>query len=126
MILRKIGTSVFIGFFILVAGFVWLFVGSDEAYAAIGFLPFGGRVLATIPCTCSPGSALVTVGPPRGGLFMKVPVTRTYQYYKVLPPSWVLGLASGYAACMQINPTGAGCIPAGGGPIMLKVGTSLY
>lgn len=104
-----------------------LFLPEAFAQPSFGFLPapFGGRVLFTVLCTCglSTGSTLVTVGPPRGGTFMKTPLTRVFEHKSVFPPNWVLGLAAGTMTCLE----GAlifFCVPIGTGKIMLIVGTS--
>lgn len=51
---------------------------------------FGGRVGAALPCF----NAVVwaTVGPPRGGLYIWTPFTRTYPHGPPAPGKWVLGL----------------------------------
>lgn len=99
-----------------------LFYNPSQAYALLGITPFGGRVIASIPCGCDPGFSMVTVGPPRGGTFIKSPVTRVYQYRKVSSRKWVLGIAAGMFVCRV--PTPDGCETVGKGSIMIKVGTS--
>jgi len=90
----------------------------------------GGRKITTIPCLCSPGTLMITVGPPRGGTFIYVPgISRLYRFYSLWPPSWSLGLASGNRTCYQPTPTQCPCcpgIPVGNGPIIRMMGTSLF
>src|SRR3989344_5101636 len=89
---------------------------------------FGGRITLVIPCTCSvpPTMLKITVGPPSGGSFIYIPgVSTLYRFYKLLPPSWVLGLSFGRRECLiGIPPT---CTPVGaGGTIIRMTGTSLF
>lgn len=106
---------------ILISCAFWVF----PVYAWVpGIIPFGGRSLAAVPCTCS-GCVLVTVGPPRPGTFMYCPTTsRLYKWYTLTPPAWQLGIATGFRICEELCPLG--CCPIGGGPVILKDGTSLY
>lgn len=93
--------------------------------ARIAGVPFGGLVLFTIPCTCNapPTDQLVFVGPPKGGAFMKVATTRVYPKYIVAPGKYVLGLASPAPGICRVF-IGLTCIPVGGSPKMIIVGTS--
>ncbi len=109
---------------VVLAWAAWLVAGTRYVYAAFGIQPFVGRVLVKIPCTCTPGTFLVTVGPPRGGVFIQTPATRLYKYFKVSSPSWVLGMSPGFMTCMQGKPPA--CVPIGKGPIMLYLGTSMF
>ena len=55
---------------------------------------FGGMVEYVIFCTCSvDGSAVITVGPPRGGDFLYIPeITKVYEYFMIPRVGvWVLG-----------------------------------
>jgi len=89
---------------------------------------FGGRITTVIPCTCSvpPTMLKITVGSPKGGSFIYIPgVSTLYKLYKLLPPSWVLGLSTGRRECLIGTPPT--CAPAGaGGTIIRMTGTSLY
>lgn len=111
--------------FLGIAGFLVLttagwFVSYSVA-SALSQIPFGGRVLRTINCTCS-GGTLVYVGPPRPGTFMKTAATKVYDKKHVSTGRWVLGTAVGYQVCMVYS--GNSCTSVGGGPIMTKVGTN--
>ena len=91
------------------------------------FTPFGGRVLATIPCTCSPiiGTQIVTVGPPKGGVFLYTPITKAYKYYYPYVGRWILGIASNFRApCMMGIPPF--CVAAGTYKPITMFGTSAY
>jgi hypothetical protein len=81
---------------------------------------FGGRIISTIPCTCSPGT-LVLVGPPRGGYFMRMPSTRLYSRGLVLPGRLILGMSGGYAVCLM---AGDPCSPIGSGSVIIFAGTN--
>lgn len=89
---------------------------------------FGGRITSIVPCTCSvpPTMLKITVDPPVGGSFIFIPkVSTLYKFYKLLPPSWVLGTSVGRRECLVgVPPT---CAPAGaGGTIIRMTGTSLF
>ncbi len=88
-------------------------------------VPFGGLVFFTIPCTCNapPTDQLIFVGPPKGGAFMKVATTRVYRKYVIAPGKYVLGLASPAPGICRVF-VGLTCIPVGGGPKIIIVGTS--
>lgn len=88
--------------------------------------PFGGRVVVAIPCTCgkSTGSTLLTVGPPRGGMFMKTPLTKMYQHYQTRPGVWLLGLAGSDMACEEPGIIPGTCIEIGKGKAINMMGTS--
>ncbi|OGN08676.1 MAG: hypothetical protein A3J46_01710 [Candidatus Yanofskybacteria bacterium RIFCSPHIGHO2_02_FULL_41_11] len=90
--------------------------------------PFGGRITLVVPCTCSipPTMLKITVGPPMGGSFLFIPkVSTLYKFYKLLPPSWTLGLSAGRRECLVGLPPA--CTSAGfGGTIIRMVGTSLF
>jgi len=86
--------------------------------SAIG-LPFGGYVLFSIPCTCSP-SFLVFLSPafinsnvPSFGILTWTPGISIPYKYHISPPaptSWVLGdYAPGPTACMWVY--GPSCAP---------------
>ena len=95
------------------------------ALAQIGSfgIPFGGRVIIEIPCTCNLHfDTLLVVGPPVGGEYILSPLSRVYKYYKPFPPNWVLGLAEDFKVCMVGLPPF--CEPAGGGPVIKIIGTS--
>lgn len=85
----------------------------------------GGPIIKITYCTCSKVFG-ITVGPPVGGNFIyQKGVTTVYQLGMLIPKSWVLGLAVGKMACMQI--AGTGCVPDPSipfGALMKIVGTS--
>ncbi len=86
--------------------------------------PFGGKVLTMIPCTCTPGLFLITVGTPRGGTFIySAYSSRPYQYFFPSIGRWVLGTASTDMTCMV--GFGPYCISAGSGKMITMFGTSL-
>lgn len=84
---------------------------------------FGGRIMKVIPCTCSPGMAII-VGPPRPAVLLYIPgASRLFKYGRVMPGVWSLGDYSSGGICMQI--AGKTCIkypPVQG--TVLKMGTS--
>jgi len=85
--------------------------------------PFGGKIITSIPCTCSVGS-WVTVAFPRPGSFIYTPgLSQIYRNYQLFRPGpWALGIASGFGTCMVGAPPY--CVSIGSGPIIRKVGTS--
>jgi len=109
-----------------------LLVAVVGAYSILSYtkgvvgLPFGGRVLTSVPCTCS-GNFLLTVSPPVGGQFVYFPGTQAYSSYNLGPTSgmWALGLYTPGGACLMF--VGKGCVPFGvpTGTITPTVGTSL-
>lgn len=98
---------------------------------AVG-LPFGGRVVFALPCTCSanlwvyfaplsPSPPL----PPTGALVYSPYLTRLYSYFAIgTPASWELGdYVPGVQACFQY--VGTSCVPIPAYGLMGKVGTGL-
>ena len=85
--------------------------------AAVGPLAFGGLIIFTLPCA---NGVLLTIGPPRPGLFMFTPpVSVPFSYYQLVPGPWSLGLSDGVpTACVLEGPN----IPALG--TILIMGTS--
>ncbi len=93
---------------------------------ASGLLPFGGLVAASIPCTCSTGMFLLTIGPPRGGQFIYQTGTQAFQNFNLPRPGvWALGLYSPVGVCLVY--AGKSCVPFGLpiGTITSVTGTSL-
>ncbi len=84
---------------------------------------FGGRIMKVVPCTCSPGMAII-VGPPRPAILLYIPgASRLFRYGRIMPGVWSLGDYSSGGTCMQI--AGKTCAPYP--PIqgtILKIGTS--
>lgn len=67
--------------------------------------PFGGRVLTFTPCTCAPGTAIITVSGPKPGAFLYTPFARAFSYIFPSIGRWILGLASNTVApCMMGAP----------------------
>lgn len=72
---------------------------------AISLVSFGGKVLTSIPCTCSaPGTMMVTIGPPKGGTYLYIPFTsRPFPFYYPSVGRWILGnVSAAPTACMMI------------------------
>ena len=96
---------------------------------AIPALNFGGRILTVIPCTCS-GTLLVTVGPPKPGVFVYVPgASFLYSFYQIYKPgSFVLGnyIPGGICLASAKKLLGTKCIPLPNMGTITQVGTSLY
>lgn len=91
------------------------------------FVPFGGRAVETITCTCMPGCFLIYLGPP--SMFPVMYCLETPQctsmWYNFWPPSWQKGNAfPEYTPCMVY--AGSSCVPIGGGPLIYMKGSSLY
>jgi hypothetical protein len=58
---------------------------------AVPGLPFGGFVLATIPCPCS-GGVVLEVGPPSVGSYLYTPgLNVLYPFFQVRSGVWVIG-----------------------------------
>lgn len=85
-------------------------------------LGFGGKILNTTPCA---NGLLLTIGLPRGGLFMWTPgLSISFLWYQIRIGANALGIYSPGGAC--VSPYGCffcGAIPAKG--TILKIGTSL-
>jgi hypothetical protein len=94
-----------------------------QTASGVNLVPFGGRSLGVVPCTCTPGFFLVAVGPPRPGLFMYGPGTALFLWGNIAPPAWQLGKASVPLVCLVY--TGDKCVPAGKGLYVIMAGTSL-
>lgn len=89
-------------------------------------LPFGGMVTVSIPCTCSTGMFLLTIGPPRGGQFVYQVGTQAYSNFNLPRVGvWTLGLYVPGGVCMIY--AGKSCVATGLplGTITSVVGTSL-
>lgn len=95
-----------------------------QSYAQI---PFGGQIVSNLPlCPATmPGSFMVTVGPPRGGIFMYLPgATFSYTYGPPLHPGqWLLGMAGPIVPCLIFVPWGVQWI--GQGSFIMFHGSSL-
>ena len=85
--------------------------------------PFGGRIISKYRCPCS-FNYQVFIGPPMGGSFTMDSGTNIYSNDNPEPPNWSLGLADGYAPCLDFD-TVIGCHPIGpGGARIRMMGTS--
>jgi hypothetical protein len=108
-------------FFYLFLGviFVSLIFWAKPADALLGF---GGRILSTVSCA---NGLLVSIGPPRPGLFMWMPSTLTFSWYQLRPGPWALGayFPGGSCVCPYGN-CEVGAVPALG--TMTIVGTSQF
>ena len=111
--------QIFIGILILLFFSVCVF--SPIAAEAAG-LPFGGQILLIFPCITG---LKITVGPPRGGVFMYIPgASFSYAYG---PPrrvgQWLLGLYGPPAPCFIPGPKGP--ILIGFFPLIIFHGSSM-
>lgn len=121
-ILRK---KVLLAIIFLVAVFSGFIYYRTSKISAQGVLPFGGMVLASVPCTCSGGDFLLTIGPPSNIQLVFNVATPQYEYMQLPRPGvWSLGLYTPGAVCMAF--VGKGCAPIGA-PLgrITMVGTSL-
>lgn len=72
-------------------------------------IPFGGMMLAIVPCLCS-GGILGVVGPPAPGVFVLQPgVSLLFPFYQWRPGAWQLGLAAPGGVCAIPAPH-SGCM----------------
>ena len=93
------------------------------AKPADAILGFGGKILHVTPCATG---MLLTIGPPRPGLFMWMPTTLTFSWYQQWRPGpWALGTYVPGGACVcPYYQCWAGAIPALG--TMTSIGTSSF
>lgn len=101
----------FITLTILFVVFMNLFL-SQQSLAVSGF---GGQIpkeggptgLSVQPCT---NGLLLTIGPPRGGLFLLPPTAKIYARYGIMPTVWTVGMFTPGGVCniglLQIPATG--------------------
>lgn len=87
-------------------------------------LGFGGRILNVTSCA---NGLLLTIGPPRPGLFMWMPGTLTFSWYQLRSGPWALGTYFPGGVCVCPN----GCCPPYCPPIpalgtMIMIGTSAF
>lgn len=85
--------------------------------------PFGGLVLFSIPCPCN-GGTMITVGPPRPGVFMVDAGSIVYEKFNYSIGHWVLGLSDAFEPCLVPSGLFGACIPIGGGGRVRIMGTS--
>lgn len=67
--------------------------------------PYGGKVLMAIPCTCSSGDFLITLGPPSAGTYLYSPSSAPtmYKYGLVIVPGVNhLGFYRPFGLCWMI------------------------
>jgi hypothetical protein len=108
-------------------------IAGGVAGAASGVVvkPHGGRAVSTIPCTCYGAPAfLITLGglasPSLIGPHMWISgITQQYSYGNIFPRAWQMGISSKTPVGCYVY-TGTTCVAVGGGPLMLKNGTSMY
>ncbi len=101
-------------------------IGMFAPRAEAVIVPFGGRSLGVMPCTCN-ACLLIAIGPPRGGLYMYCPLfgSRLYMNGNLFPPAHQLGRAFAVPiACLNPVCKGA-CCPTGAGLLIDKIGTSI-
>lgn len=92
-------------------------------------IPFGGKIISVIPCTCNMmvGNMAVLInqlpaaGPPQ--LIFQLGLSRLYAYYQLVPGAWILGKTLGASTCwIGVIPF---CVPAAPvAPLINFVGTS--
>lgn len=80
-------------------------------------LGFGGRILKVVPCD---NGLMLTIGPPRPGLFMLMPGSLTFSWYQVRQGPWALGAYTPGGVCVLF----AVPIPVMG--TITVMGTSLF
>ena len=87
-------------------------------------LVFGGRIIATIPCTCS-GGLWISVGPPRpmAGIVYQAGVSVLFSFYSLLPSEHILGTYVPGGVCLVGVPPGCGSVTTIG--TIVVAGTSL-
>lgn len=106
--------------YLFVLGIMFLFISPLSTRAAS---VFGGRIMSIIPCTCSPGMAVI-VGAPRPAILLFVPgASRLFSRGRVSPGAWTLGDYSSGGICMQIAGDTCASYPSIQGTI-IKMGTS--
>jgi hypothetical protein len=94
---------------VVISSLVATFSPSNELYA-FGMKTWGGRVLGTIPCTCTANVTLVMIGPPAPGLFAYIALTQGYREYNFPNASWGLGFYTpGPGTCEMV--VGTACSP---------------
>lgn len=116
----KLKTSLFITVMALATTSVlFLFLITPQNYlnAALGLpgfgfedTPFGGRIKYKIDCDAvcvTDGGDVGTfleIGPPKGGKFMKTPLTKVYEFNSIKVMNWTLGLAINQGKiCKKLN-----------------------
>lgn len=114
-------------FILAVIAGIALFVPAARAEAQFS-VPFGGRILASIPCTCDqPGTLILTVGPPRPAYILYRPgLSMLHMWYRVFPAgSWTVGTYTpGAGVCSMYY--GVTCGPWYTMGLITRIGTSLY
>jgi hypothetical protein len=83
----------------------------------------GGRILFSLPCTN--GGFALTVGPPKGGIFLyQLGVSTLYREYQLRPGPWALGSFSYGGICVVgVPPFGFPLFTLG---TIKKIGTSFF
>ncbi len=109
-------------FFLSVLILVHVILLTPRGAEAVG-IPFGGRIVAIVPCVCS-ANLLVVVADPRGVLLpltIQPGVTLLYAYFKPLPPANTVGKFIPGGLCL-IPATPCAPIPSAG--TILMIGSS--
>lgn len=85
---------------------------------------FGGRIVATIPCTCS-GGVWLSIGPPRpmAGIVYQAGISVLFSFYSLLPSEYILGTYVPGGVCMVGIPPACGSVATIG--TIVVAGTSL-
>lgn len=103
---------------VLATVFFAVFVSPKIAW---GIVPFGGKVSAVVPCTCSK-NLLTTIG---GKMFMVTPKSIIFAFGALKPGKSVVGIASPSAIECEIAVPHHGCQVIGAGKPIILTGTSL-
>ena len=114
---------------LLLIVFLVVAIPLSHSNAASATVAFGGKVGATVVCTCPavPGIMITVAGVKGGSYFWSLTTTHVYSFGNVTPKAAIKGLAfSTPVQCWQVDPAGPGCVPSGlyGLPID-KFGTGL-
>lgn len=83
---------------------------------------FGGKITAMWPCTCGPSIVSVTIGPPKGGVFILTPAVKLHANGKPVPGAWVIGDYSTVGFCPMWY--GKFCVPVPTQGTITRIGTS--
>lgn len=91
-------------FFVTAVTLFVLFVNLFLSHQSLAISGFGGQIpkeggptgLSVQPCT---NGLLLTIGSPRGGLFLLPPTAKIYAHYGIVPTVWTLGLFTPGGVC---------------------------
>lgn len=131
--MQKFGSFILIALIIFVTLISIIYDPLPAAKAlTLPIIPFGGRVLAMIPCTCPTdiGKFIIAIGPPRPGIFMydfRFAWLTLKLFYRLVIGNKVLGYAEAFApgVCWMFVPTlPPSCAPVAIFPYIFVVGTT--